>query len=351
LGALHRINLVNGNSYLHELIVTAAQLSLRDSVLNCIGNTPLQRLDLQFNGHDYQIYAKFEFMNPSGSIKDRIAKYMIEEAERKNLLKPGHTIVEATSGNTGIALSMVGAAKGYKVLIVMPEHMTGERVKIMTNLGATLCLTPKANGFEGAVARAKKIAKDNEHYFLTNQFCNADNTLAHYYTTGREIVQQMSGEVDAFVAGVGTGGTLMGVGKVLKETNQNVRLIAVEPEEAAILSGRKEIRDHKIAGIGDGFIPEIVDMKFIDEIIAINSDSAVEMAKLLSAQFGLMVGISSGANTLASTRVLDESGTGAKVVTVLPDRTERYFSTDLYSSKEEQVRQCSRHCECPFDNM
>jgi cysteine synthase A len=290
-------------------------------------------------------------MNPSGSIKDRIAKHMIEEAERKNLLKPGDTVVEATSGNTGIALSMVAAAKGYKVLIVMPEHMTGERVKIMTNLGADLCLTPKADGFEGAIARAKKIANSSERYFHTNQFCNADNTLAHYHATGREIVEQMGGAVDAFVAGVGTGGTLMGVGKALREMNPKVRIVAVEPEEAAILSGCKAIKDHKIAGIGDGFIPEIVDMKMITQIIAIKSDSAVEMAKLLSSQFGLMVGISSGANMLASTRVLDEIGPDKKVVTVLPDRTERYFSTDLYLSKEERVRQCSMHCECPFDKL
>ena len=296
------------------------------------------------------MYAKFEFMNPSGSIKDRIAKYMIEEAERRDLLKPGDTVVEATSGNTGIALSMVAAAKGYKVLIVMPEHMTGERIKIMANLGASLCLTPKTNGFEGAVARAKKIAS-SDGYFLTNQFCNADNTLAHYYTTGREIVQQMGGSVDAFVAGVGTGGTLMGVGKALRENNPKVRLVAVEPEEAAVLSGSKAIGDHKIAGIGDGFIPEIVDLSSIDEVIPVKSDSAVEMAKTLSSQFGLMVGVSSGANVLASTRVLNEIGADKKVVTVLPDRTERYFSTDLYFSSEEQVRQCSRQCECPFDRL
>lgn len=326
-----------------------AQLSLRESVLDCIGNTPLQELHLRTNGRDYQIYAKFEFMNPSGSVKDRIAKYIIEEAERKNLLKPGHTIVEATSGNTGIALSMVGAAKGYKVLIVMPEHMTGERVRLITNLGANLCLTPKADGFEGAVARAKKIANSSDRYFLTNQFCNADNTLAHYYTTGKEIVQQMSGNIDAFVAGVGTGGTLMGVGKALREKQPGVRLIAVEPAEAAVLSGCRTIQDHKITGIGDGFIPEIVDMSRIDEIIPIKSDDAVEMAKLLSSQFGLMVGISSGANILASTKVLDEAGLDRKVVTILPDRAERYFSTDLYLSKEEQIRQCSRRCECPFD--
>jgi cysteine synthase A len=289
-------------------------------------------------------------MNPSGSIKDRIAKYMIEKAEREGLLRPGSTVVEATSGNTGIALSMVAAVKGYKILVVMPEQMTGERVKIMSNLGASLCLTPKEFGFQGAVAKAKKIADSDEQYFLTNQFCNPDNALAHYHTTGREILQQMVGRVDAFVAGIGTGGTLMGVGKAIREKNPQVRLIAVEPDEAAILSGHTHLGDHKIAGIGDGFIPEIVDMHLIDEVIAIKSDDAIEMTKSLSHQHGLMVGISSGANILASIQVLKDIGLDKNVVTVLPDRTERYFSTDLYQPGKEQIRQC-RNCECPFDNQ
>lgn len=323
---------------------------LSQSILNHIGNTPIQKLEIESGGRTFPIFAKLEFMNPSGSVKDRIAKYMVEEAERKKLLRPGYTIVEATSGNTGIALSMVGAAKGYRVLVVMPEHMTGERVKLMTNLGASLCLTPKDKGFEGAVERARKIAESRKQYFLANQFRNPDNTMAHYQTTGKEIIQQMQGDVDAFVAGVGTGGTLMGVGKALRERNPRLRLLAVEPEEAAVLSGRKEIGDHKIAGIGDGFIPEIVEMNLIDEVIAIKSDDAVNMAKSLSRKLGLMVGISSGANVLASIRVLEKIGQGKKVVTVLPDRTERYFSTDLYSAKE-QVRQCSQHCECPFYNF
>lgn len=220
----------------------------------------------------------------------------------------------------------------------------------MTNLGASLCLTPKNDGFEGAVERARKIAESDKQYFLTNQFCNPDNTMAHYQTTGKEIIQQMKGDVDAFVAGVGTGGTLMGVGKALKEKNPKLHLVAVEPKEAAVLSGRKEIGDHKIAGIGDGFIPEIVEMNLIDQVIPIKSDDAVEMAKSLLCKLGLMVGISSGANALASIQILEETGQSKKVVTVLPDRTERYFSTDLYSTKE-QVRQCSKHCECPFGNF
>jgi len=319
------------------------------SVLDCVGKTTMLDLDLAHHDRKYRMYAKAEFMNPSGSIKDRIAKYIVEEAEKKGLLKPGYTIVEATSGNTGIALSMAAAARGYRMLVVMPEHMTGERIKIMTGLGADVCLTPKDEGFEGAVARADKIAASGDRYFLANQFRNIDNVLAHYHTTGKEILQQVDGRIDAFVAGVGTGGTLMGVGKALRERNAELHLVAVEPEEAAILSGKKQIGDHKIAGIGDGFVPEIVDMKQINDIVAVKSDDAVEMARRLSCERGLMVGVSSGANILASMQVLDKIGRDKRVVTVLPDRTERYFSTDLYALGERSsVRQCSKHCECPF---
>jgi len=321
------------------------------SVLDFVGNTPMLKLDLKFRDQTYHLYAKLEFTNPSGSIKDRIAKYIVEEAEKKGLLKPGYTIVEATSGNTGIALSMVAAAKGYGMLVVMPEHMTGERIKMMTSLGASLCLTPKDEGFEGAVAKADRIVTSGERYFLANQFRNLDNTMAHYYTTGKEILEQMNGDVDAFVAGVGTGGTLMGVGRALRERNPNVRIVAVEPEEAAVLSGRKKIQEHKITGIGDGFVPEIVDMNEIDRVITIRGDDAVEMARKISHEHGLMIGISSGANALASLKVIDEIGHDERVVTVFPDRTERYFSTDLCTSSERQVRQCSKHCECPFEKL
>jgi len=319
------------------------------SVLDCVGNTSMLKLDVQFQGQTYRLLAKPEFMNPSGSIKDRIAKYIVEQAEKRGFLKPGYTIVEATSGNTGIALSMVAAAKGYEMLVVMPEHMTGERIKIMTSLGADLCLTPKDEGFEGAVAKADKIAKSGKHYFLANQFKNPDNVMAHYHTTGKEILQQIEGDIDVFVAGVGTGGTLMGVGKALRERNPRVRLVAVEPEEASVLSGRKDIKDHKIAGIGDGFVPEIVDKDMIDQVVTVKSDDAVEMARRMSRERGLMVGVSSGANILASIEVMNMMGQEKTVVTVLPDRTERYFSTDLYAiTNEIKIRQCSKHCECPF---
>ncbi len=320
------------------------------SVLDCVGKTPMLDIELKLHGQSYRMNAKAEFMNPSGSVKDRIAKYIVEEAERKGLLKPGHTIVEATSGNTGIALSMTAAAKGYKMIVVMPEHMTGERIKIMTGLGADLCLTPKNEGFEGAVERADKIAASGDRYFLANQFRNPDNVLAHYHTTGKEILQQIDRRIDAFVAGVGTGGTLMGVGRALRERNSQLHLVAVEPGGGPLsfLDG-KNIGDHKIAGIGDGFIPEIVDMKQISQVVAIRSDDAVEMARRMSCERGLMVGVSSGANILASIQVLDKIGLDKRVVTLLPDRTERYFSTDLYSPGERfTVRQCSKHCECPF---
>lgn len=319
------------------------------SVLDCIGNTSMLKLNVEFHGRTYRLFAKPEFMNPSGSIKDRIARYIVEQAEKQGLLKPGYTIVEATSGNTGIALSMVAAAKGYKMLVVMPEHMTGERIKIMTSLGADLCLTPKDQGFEGAVAKADKIANSSKRYFLANQFRNPDNIMAHYHTTGREILQQIEGGIDAFVAGVGTGGTLMGVGRALRERNPRVRLVAVEPEEASVLSGRKDIKDHKIAGIGDGFVPEIVDKAMIDQVVTVKSDDAVEMARRMSRERGLMVGVSSGANILASIEVMNKTGQDKTVVTVLPDRTERYLSTDLCALGDGiRIRQCS-HCECPFE--
>jgi cysteine synthase A len=246
---------------------------------------------------------------------------------------------------------MVAAAKGYGMLVVMPEHMTGERIKIMTNLGASLCLTTKSEGFEGAVARADMIAKSDRKYFLANQFRSNDNVMAHYHTTGKEIIKQMAGQVNAFVAGVGTGGTLMGVGKALRERKSNVLLVAVEPDEAAVLAGRRDIGDHKIAGIGDGFVPDIVDKNLIDRVVTVKSDDAIEMAKRLSREQGLMVGVSSGANVLASIEIIDSIGHDKKVVTVLPDRTERYFSSDLYVSNEDLIRQCSKHCECPFQRF
>lgn len=320
------------------------------SILGAIGDTPLFKLEIEREGLLYPLFAKAEFMNPSGSIKDRIAGFMIERAEAKGLIGPGSVIVEATSGNTGISLSMVAAVKGYKMVVVMPEHMSQERIKIMEHLGASVCLTPKEEGFEGAIFKTHIMAERDSRVFLPQQFENEDNTLAHYTTTGAEIIEQIEGKIDAFVDGVGTGGTLMGVGALLREIYGDVKIVAVEPAEAAILSGEKEFCEHKIAGIGDGFIPALLRTDLVDEVVAIRSDDAIEMAKLLSSRFGLMVGISSGANVLASLKVLEEYGLDKTVVTVLPDRAERYFSTELYihQGMEGLIRQCSKDCECVY---
>jgi len=329
--------------------------SMGANICDFIGNTPLMRLRISHEGEDFEILAKLEFMNPSGSVKDRIAKYIVEQAERAGLLRKGYTIVEATSGNTGIALSMVAAAKGYKMLVLMPEHMSRERVKIMQDLGADVCLTPKELGFEGAVRKAKEIAERNKGFFYANQFGNPMNVMAHYHHTGREIAQQAGRRIDIFVAGVGTGGTIMGVGRLLREVNSGVRVIAVEPEECAALAAAKagreaKLGDHKIAGIGDGFVPEIVNPNEIDEVITIKSDDAMAMASRLNKEYGLMVGISSGANVLATIKALRAYGRDKIAATVLPDRVERYFSTELFSEDyiRSELRSCKRDRECVF---
>jgi len=321
------------------------------SILDLIGNTPLLDLALEHEGEPWRLFAKAEFMNPSGSVKDRIAKYIIEKAEERGELGPGSLISEATSGNTGIGLAMVAGVKGYPLVIAMPEHMSLERQKIMVSLGARLCLTPKQASFAGSREKTREMAAKNPKVFLPRQFENPDNTLCHYHTTGREILKQMEGSsVDAFVDGVGTGGTLMGVGQAMKEVWPHCQVVAVEPDEAAILSGEREMHDHKIAGIGDGFIPELLDTRQVDCVIRVKSDEAVAMAKRLSREFGLMVGVSSGANVLASIAILRSLGKGKNVVTVLPDRAERYFSTDLFARETSpgKVCHCSPGCEDPF---
>jgi len=321
---------------------------ITSSVVDFIGNTPMMKLRVELNDEIYSTYAKLEFMNPSGSVKDRIAKYMIESAERRGILKTDSIIVEATSGNTGIALAMVAAAKGYKMVVFMPEHMSKERIRLMESLGADVCLTSKEEGFQGAVKKTEAIAKKTPHVYLTKQFSNEENVIAHFQTTGREIVEQVNEKIDAFVAGVGTGGTLFGVGRALRRINPNVKLVAVEPAEAAILSGDTKIADHKIAGIGDGFIPQIVKMDELDFVAKVRSDDAVEMSKRLCRQYGLMVGISSGANILGVIQTLEKLGRDKVTVTVLPDRAERYFSTDLYPVHEHLVHRCSPSCQCIF---
>jgi cysteine synthase A len=306
------------------------------------------KLGIGVGGHEYETYAKLEFMNPSGSVKDRIAKYMIESAERRGILKADSMIVEATSGNTGIALAMVAAAKGYKMVAFMPQHMSKERIRLMENFGAFVCLTPKEEGFAGAVKRMEEIATRSSSVYLTNQFSNEENITAHYETTGQEILKQVAERIDLVVAGVGTGGTLFGIGRALRKKNPNLKLVAVEPAESAVLSGDTDLRDHKIAGIGDGFVPEIVKLKELDYIAKVKSNDAVEMAKRLCRLYGLMVGVSSGANALGVVQALEKFGRDKVAVTVLPDRAERYFSTGLYVLHEHLTRACTPSCDCIF---
>ena len=321
------------------------------TILDLIGNTPLLDLTLEHEGESWLLYAKLEFKNPSGNIKDRIAKYIIERAEERGELGPGSLIVEATSGNTGIGLAMVAAAKGYPLAIVMPEHISLERQKLMANLGATIFLTPREKSFAGARERTLEMAAQNPKVFLPRQFENPDTIACHYHTTGREIIEQMQGlKVDAFVSVVGTGGTLMGVGQALREVWPDSQMVAVEPDESAVISGSKELSNQKIAGIEVGYIPELLDTAKLSRVVRVKSDAAMAMAHRIAQRYGLMVGASSGANVLAAIEVLRNLGKGKRVVTVFPDRAEQYFSTDIYPSEHPQaaISACTRNCENPF---
>jgi cysteine synthase len=293
---------------------------LTDNILDLIGNTPLIRLAGE------PIYAKAEFLNPGGSVKDRVALAMLEVAERDGKLVAGMTIVEPTSGNTGIGLALVGRLKGYRVRIVMPEGMSEERKKLIRALGAELVLTPDAESIPGAVRRAEAIAAEDRNVFIPNQFANPENPRIHYETTARELWRQTSGEVDAFIAGVGSGGTLQGVGTFLKEHRPGVKIVAVEPKNVSALLGH-EPGLHQIQGIGDGFVPPILDTSLVDDVIEVTDDDAIDTTRRLGAEHGLLVGISSGANVWAARRLVDR-GLG-NIATILPDRAERYFSTAL----------------------
>ena len=290
------------------------------NVLESIGNTPLIKMD--------NVYAKLESVNPSGSIKDRVALEIIEAAEREGKLKRGYTIVEASSGNTGISLSMVAAVKGYKMIVVMPKNMSEERKEMMAAFGAELVLTSKSGSLKEAIEKAEEIAR-RPKTFVARQFSNLNNMKAQE-KTGEEILREI-GPVDAVVAGVGTGGTLMGISNVMKKVNPEVRVVAVEPEEAAVMFGgsNARVKEHKIQGIGDGFIPQLIDMSKVDKVITVGSEQAVNMARKLFRKYGLLVGISSGANMLVALKVAEKYG---KVATVLPDRAERYLSMNLFKS-------------------
>jgi cysteine synthase A len=293
---------------------------LTDNVLDLIGNTPLLRL------RGERIFAKAEFLNPGGSIKDRVALAMLEGAERDGRLTADSIIVEPSSGNTGIGLALVGHLKGYRVRIVMPAGMSEERKKLIGALGAELVLTPDNEGIAGAVRRAEQMAAEEPNVFIPQQFENPDNPRVHYEETARELWRQTGGEVGCFVAGVGSGGTLQGVGRFLKEHSPETRIVAVEPKNVSALLGH-EPGLHQIQGIGDGFVPGVLDVSLVDEVIEVTDEDAIDTTRQLGRDYGLLVGISSGANVWAARRLAERvDGT---IATVLPDRAERYFSTAL----------------------
>ena len=298
-----------------------------------IGRTPLLELTHIEKAHDLKakLVAKLEYFNPAGSVKDRIAKAMIDDAEAKGLLKAGSVIIEPTSGNTGIGLASVAAARGYRIIIVMPETMSVERRQLMKAYGAELVLTEGAKGMKGAIAKADELAKEIPNSFVAGQFVNPANPKAHYETTGPEIWQDTDGKVDFFVAGVGTGGTITGVGKFLKEKNPAVKVVAVEPKTSAVLS-TGIAGSHKIQGIGAGFVPDVLDTKIYDEIIPVDNDDAFAVGKEIGHREGVLVGISSGAALWAAIELAKRpENAGKTIVVLLPDTGDRYLSTPLFA--------------------
>lgn len=296
-----------------------------NNILDLIGNTPLLSLK-ETTG--LNLFAKAEFLNPGGSIKDRIALNMLEEAEKQGKLKKGMTIIEPTSGNTGIGLALCGIRKGYPVIIVMPENMSEERKKIIRALGAELVLTPPELSIGGSVEKALEIASSSDNYFVPQQFQNKANPEAHYYHTAKEIVEQIQRPIDIFISGIGSGGTLQGIASYLLEQNPDCKIVAVEPKNVSALLGH-EPGLHQIQGIGDGFIPDILDTSIITDIVEVTDQDAIETARELARVQGLLVGTSSGANVWTAHQMAKKYGTDKTIVTVLADRAERYFSTSL----------------------
>ena len=293
---------------------------LTDNILDLIGNTPMLRLKGE------NIYAKAEFLNPGGSVKDRVALAMIEAAQRDGKINDDSIIVEPTSGNTGIGIALVGRLKGYRVRIVMPEDMSEERKKLIRALGAELVLTPAADSIPGAVKAVEAMAAEDPNVFVPQQFENPENPKVHYNETARELWHQMSGEVDCFVTGVGSGGTLQGIGSFLKEHKPGVRVVAVEPKNVSALLGH-EPGLHQIQGIGDGFVPAILDVSIVDDVVEVTDEDAIETTRQLGRDHGLLVGISSGANVWVCRQIARKLP--GNIATILPDRAERYFSTSL----------------------
>jgi cysteine synthase A len=298
--------------------------------LGLIGNTPLVKIK-HLSGEDQaDIYAKLEGLNPGGSVKDRIALSMVESAEKQGKLKPGGTIIEPTSGNTGIGLAMVATVKGYKLLLTMPETMTVERRQLLQAFGAHLILTDGAKRMGGSIEKAEEILRENHEYFMPQQFNNSSNPDIHRKTTAEEIIRDMGSIPDAFVAGVGTGGTITGVGEVLKNRRRDCLIVAVEPAASPVLSGGKPA-PHKIAGIGAGFIPEVLNTEIYDEVLTVSDDEAQKMTRELSLKEGILAGVSSGAAMHAALKIAERLGRNKSVVVILPDRGERYLSTGLFA--------------------
>jgi len=322
-------NLKEGDRIEFLFFMGGGEPGVPQDVVELIGNTPMVPLRRVGEGKRADLFAKIEFFNPGGSVKDRICLSMIDEAEKQGKIRPGSTIIEPTSGNTGIGLALVSAVRGYKLILVMPESMSMERASLLSSYGSQLVLTPGWEGMRGAIKEAQSILEQNPSYFMPNQFENPANPAIHRATTALEIWDDMDGKVDAFVVGVGTGGTITGVGEVLKERNPRVKIIAVEPTTSPVLSGG-DPGPHKIQGIGAGFIPKILNRQVLDQIITVEDDEAYRMAKLLAKKEGLLVGISSGANVHAALQVAQELGPGKRVVTLLPDTGERYISIEKY---------------------
>lgn len=303
------------------------------NITDLIGDTPLVRLNRIVPEGSAEVYVKVEYQNPGASVKDRIAVSIVEEAEKEGKLKPGGTIVEATSGNTGIGLALVAAAKGYRAVIVMPETMSLERRNLLRAYGAELVLTPGSEGMNGAVKKAEELLKENPDYFLADQFKNKANLKIHLETTGPEIVEainSLDGKLDAFIAGIGTGGTISGAGKVLKDNYPGIKIVAVEPAASPLLSSGKA-GPHKIQGIGANFVPEILDRDIYDQIITVENEDAFEWARTAAKKEGILCGISSGAAIFAALQVAKELGAGKRVVAVVPSNGERYLSTPLFN--------------------
>jgi cysteine synthase len=304
-----------------------------NSIAELVGETPIVKLNRLVDENSADVYLKLEYMNPGSSVKDRIALAMIETAEEAGALQQGDTIIEPTSGNTGIGLAMIAAAKGYKAVLVMPETMSLERRNLLRAYGADLVLTPGPEGMGGAIRKAEELAQENG-YFMPQQFKNEANPDVHRRTTGKEIVEQMGSQLDAFISGIGTGGTVTGAGSVLKEAYPTIQIYAVEPTDSPVLSGGKP-GPHKIQGIGAGFIPDILNTEIYDQVIQVKNEEAFEYARRAAKEEGILGGISSGAAIYAALKVAKELGKGKKVLAIIPSNGERYLSTPLYQFETE----------------